>query len=152
MPCPLPRATSREPRSRSTTASPHKTRAPRLGLAAGTGCCCFTAKTAQGLPELTGGGLPEVRKCRHFLRTPLKGGESPLFSPHLPCLWPGWKTGKTSSASSSRDAGTTRSISVFGRTQVMCREPARPPRPPPSGWVYPGKAPGNLAVGSPSGE
>lgn len=84
MPCPLPHATSRGPRSRSTTASPHETRAPRLGLAAGTGRRCFTAKPSQGLSELPA-GLPVVRRCRRSPRTSLKAGKGPLFSPHLPC-------------------------------------------------------------------
>lgn len=84
MPCPLPHATSRGPRSRSTTASPHETRAPSLGLAAGTGRRCFTAKPSQGLSELPA-GLPVVRRCRRSPRTSLKAGKGPLFSPHLPC-------------------------------------------------------------------
>lgn len=42
-----------------------------------------------------------VRRCRRFHTTSRKGGKV-LFSPHLPCLQPGRKTGKTSSPSSSR--------------------------------------------------
>lgn len=57
---------------------------PRLGLAAGTGRRCFTAKPSQGLSELPA-GLPVVRRCRRSPRTSLKAGKGPLFSPHLPC-------------------------------------------------------------------
>lgn len=144
MPCPLPHATSRGPRSRSTTASPHETRAPRLGLAAGTGRRCFTAKPSQGLSELPA-GLPVVRRCRRSPRTSLKAGKGPLFSPHLPCR------GRRQEKPLRQVAGETAGTGDHTQHVSFRQNPASPAPSPPPGWVYPGRAPGNLAVGPPSG-